>query len=506
MRLADRRPGLVLTAALVFLVAGVLLALRASGEDPAGRGAAGLVPAGALAYVRLGMDPERAEDRRLAALAPRLPGYARLRDRALAALSPAGGLDLRRDVRPWLGDEVALALVDAGGGRFASVVLAQVARRPGAEALLQRVGGERAAARYRGTVLRRFGSGAAAFVDDFLVAGPEPAVRSAVDAAKDPDRALARSPAFRDALGAEDGRALQAYVSPRGLRGFGRAQGGVAGALAALLDHPGLRGLGAAASAERGGLRVALRRVGAAGAEFSPSLLRRVPGDAGAYAGVPSLRALVGAAGRLGAGPALQRLRVALPATAGVDLERDVLAPLDGEVAAWVSPGAAAPVLTLAARTRDPRRTREALARLQQPLAALLGGPETPQVFEPAEIAGLGAFTLAVTPALAPTYAVTADTVVASTAPAGLEAYASAPARLAGARAFRAALPSLPGRVEALGFIDPRQLLALGEQTGLSDGPLSDEAREDLRRVRAAAAVIEREETDTTAELFFEIP
>jgi hypothetical protein len=74
------------------------------------------------------------------------------------------------------------------------------------------------------------------------------------------------------------------------------------------------------------------------------------------------------------------------------------------------------------------------------------------------------------------------------------------------AQAFGAALPSLSGRVEALGFIDPGQLLALGEQTGLSDGPLSDEAREDPRRVRAAAAVIEREETDTTAELFFEIP
>ena len=128
------------------------------------------------------------------------------------------------------------------------------------------------------------------------------------------------------------------------------------------------------------------------------------------------------------------------------------------------------------------------------------------QAFESADVAGLAAFTLAVTPALAPTYAVTGTTVVASTAPAGLEAYASARSRLADAPAFRAAAPSLPARIEALGFIDPGQLLALGEQTGLSDGPLSDEARGDLRRVRAAAAVIEREETDTTAELCFEIP
>ena len=46
--------------------------------------------------------------------------------------------------------------------------------------------------------------------------------------------------------------------------------------------------------------------------------------------------------------------------------------------------------------------------------------------------------------------------------------------------------------------MDVRQLLALGEQTGLT--------AEVLRPVRAAAAVTEREKDDTTAELFFEIP
>ena len=62
--------------------------------------------------------------------------------------------------------------------------------------------------------------------------------------------------------------------------------------------------------------------------------------------------------------------------------------------------------------------------------------------------------------------------------------------------------------MEALGFFDPRELLALGERTGL-DVPASPAARDDLRRLRAAAAVVERdarEPTDTTAELFLEIP
>ena len=64
--------------------------------------------------------------------------------------------------------------------------------------------------------------------------------------------------------------------------------------------------------------------------------------------------------------------------------------------------------------------------------------------------------------------------------------------------AFRAAIPSIPTGIESLGFFDVRQLLALGEQTGLT--------AEDLRPVRAASAVIQREEDDTTAEFFFEIP
>jgi hypothetical protein len=55
-----------------------------------------------------------------------------------------------------------------------------------------------------------------------------------------------------------------------------------------------------------------------------------------------------------------------------------------------------------------------------------------------------------------------------------------------------------PDQSESLGFLDVRQLLAPGEQTGLT--------ADALRPVRAAAAVIEREGDDTNAELFFEIP
>jgi hypothetical protein len=66
-------------------------------------------------------------------------------------------------------------------------------------------------------------------------------------------------------------------------------------------------------------------------------------------------------------------------------------------------------------------------------------------------------------------------------------------------------LPSNSPRVEALVFFDLRQLLALGVLTGaLAPGLSADLA--DLRQVRAAGAVVRREKTDTTAELFLEIP
>jgi hypothetical protein len=120
-------------------------------------------------------------------------------------------------------------------------------------------------------------------------------------------------------------------------------------------------------------------------------------------------------------------------------------------------------------------------------------------VFSARQLGRVDAFTLDVSDGFAPTYAVAGDTVVAATAPAGVEAFLDRRVpRLARARAFRSALPKLPSRVESLGFIDVRQLLALGAQTGLT--------AVDFRPVRAASAVIQREEDDTTAELFFEIP
>jgi hypothetical protein len=278
-----------------------------------------------------------------------------------------------------------------------------------------------------------------------------------------------------------------------------RAQGGVARVVAALLDRPKLRAVGVSARADTRGLRVHLRRLGAGGEDVAPRLVDGVPGGAVALLAGPSLAAAVEAAQRAGAGAALETARATLRDAASLDLDRDLLGRLRGEFAAWVEPGAAAPVVTVAARTSDPGGMREVLAQLQDPLARALAGDQgaTP-TFEARSIAGADAFTLDIADGFAPTYAVSGGTVVASTSAAGLERFRGRTPRLRSARGFRTAMPRIPARIESLGFVDVRQLLALGEQTGLT--------ADVLRPVRAAAAVIEREKDDTTAELFFEIP
>jgi hypothetical protein len=132
MTSGERGPALVLAGSVALLV-GILAIAVASALSRAGPGgeAARIVPAGALAFVRVSTDPDDPAARRLQRLAPRIPGVLSLRDAALSAVALApGAFDPQRDVRPWLGDEAAVALVDIGGGRFGSLVLAQVRSRP----------------------------------------------------------------------------------------------------------------------------------------------------------------------------------------------------------------------------------------------------------------------------------------------------------------------------------------------------------------------------------------
>ena len=235
--------------------------------------------------------------------------------------------------------------------------------------------------------------------------------------------------------------------------------------------------------------------------EFAPALPGRVPASAAAFLDLPGADALTALLERGGLAATVNAVRTALPEIAGVDLDRDLLRPLGSEAALTIGAEGATPEITLTARTDDPALTREALARLQGPLTEQLAPGS-------AGFRALDgdAFTLAATPRLEPSYAVTGNVVVASTHRSGLAQRTLARRGLAQDPAFRAVSDQAGGRVEALAFADLRQLLALGERTGLTLGPGFPATRDDLRQVRAAGAVVRREEADSTAELFLEIP
>jgi hypothetical protein len=470
--------------------------------------AAQLVPARALAYLHLSTDPERDADAALLSDLQSFPGIAALRTRAVGALGR--DFDLNRDVRPWLGDEVGVALLDAGGTVADALAVLAVRDRPKAELFLTRVAGAQGAAPYRGIPVQRFGPLSAAFARGFLIIGQDAAVREALDRSAGRGPRLADAPTYRRATeGRPAGRSIDLFLSSGGVRRVLAAAPGLVGAVGGLLDHPRLTGVSASFAHADEGLRLTVRQARAADPprEFSPRLVDEVPRAATAYLGLAGLDSV----GQLFTGAQAKALRRPLDQalrSAALDLDRDILAPLRGEVAFSLTPGLPVPTATLVARTSNPGRTREALARLQQPLAEILAAPAQADgpapAFEQRDLGGTAAFVLAVAPGVDLSYAVAKDLLIISTQPNGVGQVLADRASVADTDAFKRVVGEKPERASAVLFLDLGQLLALADQAGLTGDPAYAAVRDDLSRVRHAGVVIKREETDTTAELFLE--
>jgi hypothetical protein len=473
---------------------------------------ASLVPPDALLYAHLSTSEGRTQDARLLAIAGRFAAVSeRVPALAMAMTPAAGGLDFERDVRPWLGEDAALALLDGGSAGPEPMLLAAVDDRAAAQRTLAKIGAGTAGSHAGTPLLSLPPRATAAFAGEHLVIGPHDAVTGAIDraASEGAPSSLADGRVFRRAAERREGAAsLEVFATTIGLRRLLDGASGLAGAAGRMLLSPQLEGVHAQVAAEEDGLRATARVMRAPGgsqpATFEPTLVERVPGDAAGFLALPGVDALAGLAERTGGAAVLAGIEESLPAAAGVEW-RDVLAPLGDEAILTVEAGDTAPIVTLAAHTRDEASTRESLARAQGPVSEQLGaGP-----FEQRELRGADAFTLRVTPVLEPSYAVAKGVVVASTAESGLEQLG--PAR-SPATASSLVEDLLPGgedeKVEALVFLDPRQLLTLGERTGLS-ALSSPAARDDLGRMGKAGAVVKEDDdepTDTTAELFLETP
>src|SRR5205085_4285798 len=132
-------------------------------------------------YLHLSTDPSRDAVKDTLDLAARFPGYPQLRDGALRRLSAASqGVSYQRDVRPWLGKEAALALLNTPGQTAGSLVILAVSDRNKAESFLSRVAGPAGKQSYQGVDISNYGNAAAAFVGSYLVIGQLPGLRSAI--------------------------------------------------------------------------------------------------------------------------------------------------------------------------------------------------------------------------------------------------------------------------------------------------------------------------------------
>ena len=204
-------------------------------------------------------------------------------------------------MRPWLGGDVAFALLSDGR----PLLVASVRDKAAAERTLGRLGATGEGS-YKGVALRTLPPAtSAAFTDDHLVVGPVAAVRGAIDRASgDGSLSLSRERVFRRAAATRTGASsVDVYAPVAGVRRLLGGRDGIAGAAGRLLATPSLEGVHAQVAAEESGVRVKARMLRAPGprpAAFSPTLAARVPADSAGFLALPGLDAAADAIARLG--------------------------------------------------------------------------------------------------------------------------------------------------------------------------------------------------------------
>jgi hypothetical protein len=514
-------PAAVAVAIAAALV--IVLLVTRGGPPPPATGTASLVPGDALLYVHLSTDPKRPEVRQARRLAARFPDYQSLAGAVTGRLSTmlGGGvpLDVARQIRPWLGAEAAFAVLNSPGANAGSLIVLRAAH---AGPLFDT--GAVPNGSYRGDRLYRTAAGTElAFIGHYLVIGQDASVRAAIDVGRGRVRSLASAPAYRAAAAGEPaGRVLDAYVSQAGVQRVLAPRGGLAGALAVLLGRPGFRGATVSVSPASRGVSIlvhsALTRDAsrAAPVSFTPTLGRATPPGTPLLLDVGDLAqaapTVLGATAQLGLvsglGPLLARLGAALSAE-GVDVGRALsLFSHEGAVIVSPSPSGGTPALTVLARAPAPDTARVALAALEAPLAQVFTpvGSLAGQVPEWSDqrAGSVPTRQFAFSPGLQLDYAVFDGLVVVSTSTSAIAEIARGGRGLAASLAFRRAFPNRPAKVTSLLFFDLRQLLSLGEQTGLVDSPRLRRLGPDLEQIRAVGASSTSGEADTTAELFLE--
>ncbi|MGH2982488.1 MAG: DUF3352 domain-containing protein [Solirubrobacterales bacterium] len=481
-----------------------------------------LVPAGAQAYLQIELDPDSTQFSTAEDVASRLPHFDQILQGVFNRLGPAPGLDLRREVGGWLGEEAAVALV--GRGQPQPLALLAIGDEAGArrfaaglaEGRPRRIaGGE--------TPIRAYRNGLAfAELGGFLALGTVSSVRAAGAASAGRGRALADSEAADAALDPlPDLRLAHAYLSPRGIKRQLAGRGGLASQLDPFVDFSASRGLGAALVADQDGFELALesnldpRKLNANPTffqtfpSFDPSLAGEFSPETLLYLDIAdpaqTVLALLRQASRTAPSlvGAFNRFEGQL-SRAGVDFERGVLPLLGGEAAVGVALGPR-PNVTGVFTDIDEGRAREEIARLQVPLIAALSPARTGQApsFEAERIGDVVMRSVRLSPRLNLAYAIFDGKLVVSSSPQGVRQAVEGEDSLAGTEPFQGATKRASGGVSALVFLSLEGLVRRAEPLGLDR--IVRGFAEDISRLRGLGVSVKSDEDSLNTTFFLDI-
>jgi Protein of unknown function (DUF3352) len=332
----------------IAVVAGYLVLFAGAGDR-----AATMAPATTVLYANVYLQPSTGQQANLSGLIGRLPGFAdeaaldEKIDQVVQNLLATTGIDYRADIKPWLGDQIAIAAWPAGtdATQAATVILADVSDPDAALASIAAITADQGltftAETYTDVELQVAEGTAYTIVDGVLVVGNgAEAIQTVVDTIGGA-ASLAAQPAFTDAMDEQPNDYLASfYLDLAGLAeaaGTTADLGSVTTASAVLVAEPdGLRLSGSAPLSAPSGATPS----GAPAAEqgtLSGWMPERTLAELTVFGLRAALEEGLAVAGEVPEGEevtsALDMIRALAAFALGVDLDADVLPLLDGETA-----------------------------------------------------------------------------------------------------------------------------------------------------------------------------
>jgi len=459
----------------VLLVAALLPVLAGCGSGSDVGAAADVVPADVFVYASVDTDFDGDGWAALEEFAARFPdGENLLQSLADEINSGEEGIDFEADVKPALGDEVAVVVLDAPtedplaeGTSESFVVLLQPDDDAAFQRLLEKSDEPPVTDEVDGwTVVAETQES----LDSFLerLDGPR------LDSSEDFERAMEDL---------DDGALARVFVNGAKLSEAYEAESSEKPPVDALLPGGELPSFGMAFDVESDSARIDGRAVFAgenpyATESYSADLPEKVPGDVLAYVSFNDLETAFSRFRDVAAetDPEAERQLGMAEGLLGVSLEEDVLPLLSGEGALYLRAGAPIPEVTLVTEIEDDENALETLDKIVESA----GGFE-PRLRNPTtvEIDGVEARELPIDPPVSLYYAAFDGLLVVTSSQEGIAALREESDRLSDSEAFDDALDAagVPGETQGFGYVDLQRAVPLFLGFAEAGDAATDEAR-----------------------------